>query len=131
MWCQSYYKKYLSNQCVIHLEFTQCHILDRLALTINTQFSLVQLLSCVRLVSDHMDCSRPGLPVHHQLPEHAQTHVQWVGDAIQPYPLSSPSLPIPFFSFNLSQHQRLFQWVTSSHRVAKVLDLQLQHQSFQ
>ena len=75
-----------------------------------------------------MNCSMPGLPVHHQLPESTQTHVHWVGDAIQPsYPLSSPSPP----AFNLSQHQGLFQWVSSSHQVAKVLEFQLQHQSFQ
>ena len=75
-----------------------------------------------------MDCSTPGLPVHHQLLEFTQTHVHWVGDAIQPsYPLSSPSPP----TFNLSQHQGLFQWVTSSHQVAKVLEFQLQHQSCQ
>ena len=65
-----------------------------------------------------MDCSTPGFPVLHQLPELAQTHVHWVGDAIQPsHPLSSPSSPI----FNLSQHQGLFQGVSSSHQVAKVL----------
>ena len=75
-----------------------------------------------------MDCSTPGLPVHHQLPEFIQSHVHWVGDAIQPsHPLSSPSPP----TFNLSQHQGLFQWVSSSHQVAKVLEFQLQHQSFQ
>ena len=75
-----------------------------------------------------MDCSIPGFPVHHQLPELAQTHVHWVGDAIQPsHPLLSPSPP----AFSLSQHQGLFQWVSSSHQVAKVLELQLQHQSFQ
>ena len=75
-----------------------------------------------------MDCSKPGLPVHHQLPEFTQTHVHWVGDAIQPsQPLSSPSPP----AFNLSQHQGLFQWVSSLHQVAKVLEFQLQHQSFQ
>ena len=75
-----------------------------------------------------MDCSTPGLPVHHQLPELAQTHVHRVGDAIQPsHPLSSPSPP----AFNLSQHQGLLQWVSSSHQVAKGLKLQLQHQSFQ
>ena len=74
-----------------------------------------------------IDCSTPGLPVHHQLPEFTQTHVHWVGDAIQPsHPLSSPSPP----AFNLSQHQGLFQWVSSSHQVAKVLEFQLQHQSF-
>ena len=75
---------------------------------------------------DPMDCSMPGFPVHHQLPKLAQTHVRWVGDAIQPSnPLLSPSPP----SFNLSQHQGLFQWVSSLHQVAKVLALQ--HQSFQ
>ena len=75
-----------------------------------------------------MDCSTPGLPVHHQLPELTQTHVHWVGDVIQPsHPLSSPSPP----AFNLSQHQGLFQWVSSSYQVSKVLEFQLQHQSFQ
>ena len=75
-----------------------------------------------------MDWSTPGLPVHHQLPELAQTHVHWVSDAIQPsHPLSSPSPP----TFNLSQNQDLFQWVSSSNQVAKVLQFQLQHQSFQ
>ena len=65
-----------------------------------------------------MDCSTPGLPVHHQLPEFTQTHVHWVGDAIQPsHPLSSPSPP----TFKISQHQSLFQWVSSSHQVAKVI----------
>ena len=68
------------------------------------------------------------LPVHHQLPELAQTHVHQVGDAIQPsHPLSSTSLP----TFNLSQHQGLFQGVSSSHQMAQILELQLQHQSFQ
>ena len=80
------------------------------------------------ILSDPMDCSTPGLPVHHQLPEFTQTHVHWVGDAIQPsHPLSSPS-PL---AFSLSQHQGLFQWVSSSHQVAKVLEFQLQHQPFQ
>ena len=75
-----------------------------------------------------MDCSTPGLPVHHQLPEFTQTHVHWVGDAIQPsHPLLSPSLP----AFNFSQHQGLFKWVSSLHQVANVLEFQLQHQSFQ
>ena len=77
---------------------------------------------------DPMDRSTPGFRVHHQLPEFTQTHVHWVGDAIQPsHPLWSPSLP----AFNLSQHQGLFQWVSSSHQVAKILEFQLQHQSFQ
>ena len=89
------------------------------------QFSLVAQ-SCPTLW-DPMDCSTPGFPVHHQLPEFTQTHVHWVGDAIQPsHPLSSPSPP----AFNLSWHQALFQWVSSSHQVAKVLEFQLQHQSF-
>ena len=75
-----------------------------------------------------MDCSTPGCPVHHQLPEFTQTHVHWVSDAIQPsYPLLSPSPP----ALNLSQHQGLFQWVNTSHEVAKVLEFQPQHQSFQ
>ena len=83
--------------------------------------------SCPTLC-DLMDCSTPGLPVHHQLPELAQSYVHRVGDAIQPsHPLSSPSPP----AFNLSQHQGLFQWVSSSHQVTKVLELQLQHQFVQ
>ena len=72
-----------------------------------------------------MNRSTPGLPVHHQLQKFTQTHVHRVGDAIQPsHPLSSPSPPAP----NPSQHQSLFQWVNSSHEVAKVLEFQLQHQ---
>ena len=75
-----------------------------------------------------MDCSTPGFPGHHQLPGLAHTHGHRVGDAIQPsHPLASPSLP----TFTLSQHQGLFQWVSSSHQVAKVLEFQLQHQPFQ
>ena len=75
-----------------------------------------------------MGCSTPSLPVHHQLPESMQTHAHWVGDAIQlSHPLSFPSPP----AFNLSQHQGLFKWVSSLHQVAKVLEFQLQHQSFQ
>ena len=75
-----------------------------------------------------MDYSTPGLLVLHQLLELAQTHVHWVSDAIQPScPLSSPS-PL---AFGLSQYQSLFQWVNSLHQVTKVLELQLQHQSFQ
>ena len=75
-----------------------------------------------------MDYSMPGLPVRHQLLEFTQTHVHWVSDAIRPsHPLSSPSPP----AFSLSQHQGLFKWVSSSHQVAKVLEFQLQHPSFQ
>ena len=82
--------------------------------------------SCLTLC-DPMDCRQPGFPVLHHLPKLAQTHVHWVGDAIQPsHPLLSPSPAL-----NLSQHQGLFTWVSSSHQVAKVLKFQLQHQSFQ
>ena len=90
-------------------------------------FSSVQSLSCP-ILCDPMDCSTPGLPVHHQLREFTQTHVHWVDDAIQPsHPLPSPSLP----AFNVSRHQGLYQWVRSLNQVAKVLEFQLQHQSFQ
>ena len=86
--------------------------------------SVVQ--SCPTLC-DPIDCSTPGFPVHHQLPELVQTHVHWVSDAIQPsHPLLSSSP-----AFSLSQHQGLFQWVSSLHQVVKVLEFQLQYQSFQ
>ena len=93
------------------------------------QFSSVQFVaqSCPTFC-DPMNCSMPGLPVHHQLLEFTQTHVHQVRDAIQPsHPRSSPSPPTP----NPSQHHGLFQWVNSSQEVAKVLEFQLQHQSFQ
>ena len=81
-------------------------------------FLSVQSLSHVRLFVTPMDWSTPGCPVQHQLPELAQIHAHWVGGAIQPsHPLSSPSPP----DFSLSQHQGLFQWITSLHQVAKVL----------
>ena len=92
----------------------------------SVQFSSVPSLSGVRLC-DPMNRSTPGLPVHHQLLQLAQTHVHWVSDAIQTsHPLSSPSPP----TFNLSQHQGLFKWVSSSHQVAQLLGSQLQHQSY-
>ena len=88
-------------------------------------FSLVTQ-SCP-ILCNPMDCSIPGLPVHQQLLEFTQTQVYWISDAIQSsHPLSS-SPP----ALNLSQHQDLFRWVSSSHQVAKVLEFQLQHQSFQ
>ena len=88
----------------------------------NFQFSSVAQ-SCPTLCNP-VNCRTPGLPVHHQLPEFTQTHVHWVGDAIQPsHLLSSPSLP----TLNLSQDPGLFKWVTPSHQVAKVLEFQLQH----
>ena len=92
----------------------------------SVQFSSVAQ-SCLTLC-DPINLSTPGLPVHHQLPELTQTHVNRVGDAIQPpHPLLSPSPPAP----NPSKYQGLFQWVNSSHEVAKVLEFQLQHQSCQ
>ena len=89
------------------------------------QFSSVIQL-CPTLCNP-MDCSMPGLLVHHQLPEFTQTHVHWVSDAIQPYGPLASSPP----AFYLSQYQDFFQWNGSSHQVAKVLEFQLQHQSFQ
>ena len=110
-WCTA---KWLSYMCVC------------VYIHISVQFSLVAQ-SCPTLCNP-MNRSTPGLPVHHQLPEFTQTHVHRVDDAIQPSrPLSSPSPLTP----NPSQHQGLFQWVISSHQVAKVLEFQLQHQSFQ
>ena len=85
---------------------------------LSVQFSSV-VQSCPTLC-DPVNHSTPGLPVHHQLLEFTQTHAHWVSDAIQPsHPLSSPSPPAP----NPSQHQSLFQWIKSSHEVAKVLEL--------
>ena len=96
----------------------------------SSHFAVVQLLCCDQLCPTlcySMDYSMPGFPVLHHLPDFAQTHVHPVGDAIQP----SYSLFPSSSAFTLSQHQGLFQWVISSHQVAKVLELQLQHQSFQ
>ena len=97
-------------------------------LLVTVQFSSVQSLHHVTsTLCDPRDWSTSGFPVFHQLPELAQTHVHRVDDAFQPsHPLSSPSPP----AFSLSQHQGLFQWVSSLHQVAKILELQLQHQSF-
>ena len=93
-------------------------------------FSSLQFNSVTQLcptLFNLMDHSMPGFPVNHQLPEFTQTHVHWVGDAIQlSHPLLSPSPP----ALNLSQHQGLFKWVSSLHQVAKVFEFQLQHQSF-
>ena len=95
-------------------------IINSAVMNIGVQFSSVAQ-SCPTFCNI-INRSTPGLPVHHQLPEFTQIHVRWVGDAIQPsHPLSPPSLPAP----NPSQHQGLFQWVNSSHEVAKVLEFQL------
>ena len=108
----------ISGHLVINIQLIQC--------CKSIQFSSV-VQSCPTLC-DPMNRSTPGLPVHQQLPESTQTHVHRVGDAIElSLPLSSPSPPAP----NPSQRQGLFQWVNSSHEVAKVLKFQLQHQSFQ
>ena len=96
---------------------------------VSVQFSSVTQ-SCP-VLCDSMNCSTPGFPVHHQLPEFTQTHVHWVSDAIQPsHPLSSLSPP----AFNLSKHRGLFKWVSSSlaiWQVATILEFQLQHQALQ
>ena len=83
--------------------------------------------SCPTLC-DPMDCSTPGLPVPHHLPKFAQVHVHRIGDAIQPSHLLVPSTPS---ALNLSQDQGFFQLVSCSHQMTKILELQLQHQSFQ
>ena len=94
--------------------------------SLSVQFSSVTQ-SCLTFCNP-MNRSTPGFPAHHQLLELTQTHVHQVGDAIQPsHPLSSPSPP----TFYLSQHQVLFQWLSSLYKVAKVLEFQLQHQSYQ
>ena len=113
----------ISKMLIIFLVFSIPHRLRLLDLTnkiTSVQFSSVAQ-SCLTHC-DPMNCSTPGLPVHHQLLEFTETHVHRVRDAIQPsHPLSSPSPPAP----NPSQHQSLFQWVSSLHEVAKVLEFQL------
>ena len=123
------------------MSFTFCELWKLFGLLLSSGSSLIlveiffhvctnQFSSVTQLwptVYDPMDCSTPGLPVHHQLPGFTQTHVRWVGDAIQPsHPLFSSSP-----AFNLSQHRDLFKWVSSSLQVAKILEFQLQHQSLQ
>ena len=115
-----------SHSAVIFWKMKQYIILGFWIQIITSSFS--SLIQSCPTNCNPMHCSTPGFPVHHQLPELAQTHVHGVGDAIQPsHPLSSLSPP----AFNLSQHQDFFHWVSSSHQVAKVLEFQLQHQSFQ
>ena len=95
---------------------------------VNEHFQFSSVAQSHPTLCNPMDCSTPGLLVNCQLQKFTQTHVHWVGDANQPSgPLSSPSPP----AFNLSQHQGLFKWVSSSHQMAKVLEFQLQYQSFQ
>ena len=122
---------YTLGTVVIHFKFHKIqmcldyHSEEKIVFEWNSTASIYQFStvtqSCPTLC-DPMNHSTPGLPVHHQLPEFTQTHVHWVSDAIQPFHhLSSPSPPAP----NPSQHQSLFQWVNSSHEVAKVLEFQL------
>ena len=115
----------------IHIISPQSEMLGHNVTHLMSHITVALLLSSNSMwptLCDPMDCSTPGFPVLHHLLEFSQTHVHWVSDAIQPSdPLPSPSPP----AFNLSQHQGLFQWVSSSHQVAKVLQFHLQHQSFQ
>ena len=107
--------------------FESLHLWKCLFDLIPVQFSSVQSLSCVQLFATPWTAAHQA-SVHHQLPESTQTHIHWVGSAIQPsHPLSSASPP----ALNLSQHQGLFKWVSSLNQVAKILEFQLQHQSFQ
>ena len=116
-----------SDESLVHSwKFTNFLALNR-GLTYSKRSFRSVTQSCPTLCNP-MDCSTPGHTVHHQLPELAQIHVHWVGDAIQPsHPLLSPYPS----ALNLSQHQGLFKWVSSLHQVTKLLAFQLQHQSFQ
>ena len=119
-WINSYYFK------PPHLEVIYSRVVanrdTNYMIKIYWEFTFRSDQSLSRTLCDPMNRSTPGLPVHHQLPEFTQTHVHRVSDAIQPsHPLSSPSPPAP----NPSQHQSLFQWVNTSHEVAKVLEFQL------
>ena len=103
-------------------------IYSRWATRSNSSFSSVQSLKSCPTLYNLTDCSTSVFPVQHQLPELAQTHLHRNGDAIQPsHPLSSLSPS----AFNLSQHQGLFKWASSSHQVTEVLWFKLQYQSFQ
>ena len=112
---------------ITHIVFTRLWLLfgDIFGISILTGCCYSVAKFCVTLWGP-MDCCRPGFPVLHYLPEFAQTHVRRVDDAIQTSHPLSPAFP----TLHLSQHQGLYQWVISSHQVAKVLELHLQHQSF-
>ena len=114
-------------KCVIWITVIRSYIISSQKSSGNHCCCCSVTQSCPNLC-DQTDYSMPGFPVLHHLPEFAQTHVHWVSDAIQP---SHPLLP-PFpLAFNLFQPHSLFQWVFSSHQMTKVMELQLQHQSFQ
>ena len=129
-WSNLAHRAHMVTLCLPFEELTNCfpkhqhHSTFPSAVYVCMLFSVPQ--SCPTLC-DPRDCSTPGFPVLHHLPEFDQTPVHWVGDAIQP---SHPGLSLSPLPFNLSQHQGLFQWVSSSHQVARVLELQLHHQSF-
>ena len=108
---------------------TKSDMIERLNMPVYIRQISVQSSSLSHVsLCDPMDCSTPGFFFYHQLLEPTQTHIHHVGDDIQPsHPVLSPFPP----AFNFSQHQGLFKWVSSSHQVAKVLELQFQHQSFQ
>ena len=113
---------------LLHRRSTQMTVIF---LHIDLRFQLDQFISVAQLcpmICDPLDCSTPGFPVHHQLQESTQTHVHRVGDALQPFHLLSAPSPT---TFNLSQHESLFQLVSCLHQVVKVLELHLQYQSFQ
>ena len=123
----SFASLFLPSLLLLSLSQTHMHTYTYTHLLSDFEHFVGQPLSWVWLFATPVDCSTPGFPALHYLLQFAQTHVHLVGDAIQPsHPLSPPSLPAP----NLSQHQGLFQWVSSLPQVAKVLELQLQHQSF-
>ena len=117
-WCRSW------SWMVLWRPITSSRINTKKKMSFSSYNQFSSVAQSYLTLCDPMNHSRPSLPVHHQLPEFTQTHVHRVSDAIQPsHPLSSPFPPAPY----PSQHQRLFQWVSSSHEVAKVLEFQLQH----
>ena len=122
-------KRYISKKDIHrwHHQVDDC-LLDKAYKKLNDKDQLSSVTQSCLTLCEHMNSSRLGFPVNHKLLEFIQSHVHWVGDVIQPsHPLLSPSPPVP----NLSQHKDLFRWVSASHQVTKVLEFQLQHQSFQ
>ena len=127
-----YHKALIFSLCCYQcLNYSTCKLYTNFFFTLSFHFWCLMFSSVTQscpTLCDPMNHSTPGLPVHHKLSEFTQTHAHQVGDAIQlSHPLPSPSPPAP----NPSQHHGLFQRVNSSHEVAKVLEFQLQHQSFQ
>ena len=126
--CGTYRKRDMGRKDIKEIMAWNILMKEIMNLKIQKSSVLSSVTQSCSILCDPMNCSTPGLPLHHQLPKFIQTHAHRVGDAIQPsHPLLSPSPLAP----NPSQHQGLFQWVNSSHEVAKVLEFQPQHQSFQ